>query len=1161
MECARRRTGFNFRAGAGVQTTLLGFAIALILALLAALVGPHFVNWSDHRAVFEAEASRLVGLNVRVAGDIDAALLPSPSVTLRAISIGPAGAESRLRARSLRIELALGALMRGEIRAVEMRLVGPQFNVSLDVEGRIDWPAVALGTETLSIDRLDIEDGRATLTDARSGARLMLDELWFTGEVRSLTGPFRGKGDFASGGARYGYSIAAGRHGPDGIRVKLGLQTAEYPLMVEADGLLAFEGAAPRFDGTITLAQPAGAVLAGSETVAREPWRLVSKIKGSALNAQLEDVSFQYGPDERATMLSGSAEFRFGEQPQLTAALSARQIDLDRLFTAPDATRRLPFSAVRALGELISIAPRPAWPFNLAIGIDVATLGGAALQNIAADVRSDGAVWHLDRFELRAPGFTRLKLNGRLSSAGSGPSFTGHASVDTSDPKSLAAWLAGRARTAGSARPWRAKGVVMLGADRIAVDDLQTEFGRGAIEGRAAYSWPAGNRPAQLDTELHAAELDFDAMLAFGAAALSDLGLEWPGEVALALEIGHARIAGFEARDMTARLKFDAGGIVIDQLAIADFGDATIKASGRIQTTAAPGGHINVDLDARNLKGVVALVEPFAPILAEPLRRLGGRQNTAKLHAAISLENSGSAGAQGALNLAGQIGMIAIEVAARATGKREAFDVTNLRALADTDIRLTSQLKVSAGSALLGLIGLDRLAIQDEQPAQLGLSVTGGPRGNLQFAGNLQAGPIDVNGSGILRLPPDRPASLDLAQLAGAIGGNRVHGRLLLQFDETMRVDGSIDSEFLDVPATVAAAIGMPRGRGTDNEPAAWSLQPFASGASAVAGRIEFKAERVALSDALAARQLRGVARFNQSEVVFEDVAGGLANGRLEARLAFATDADGTTGRLKMTLNGAQADALIVGAERTPISGRLQLRAEIEGAGRSPAAFVGSLKGSGSVQLEGGRIAGLNPDVFGAVLRATELGIPTGGHRLREYVTGVLDNGALSVPRVEASIAIDAGLARLSNVVVRGGGTELEATAIISLADATLDALLTLTGPAVSGGGARPSVLIPLKGTLPAPSRTVDTTMLASWLTLRAVEQQAKELDAMERARGEAVPPQAMPAATTDAPEATGGIPLADRAPAQPPALDIPAAHIVPPNATVRPPGLIGAQD
>ena len=49
------------RTGAIVQTTLLSIAIALILALLAALFGPHVIRWNDHRAFFEAEASRLVG--------------------------------------------------------------------------------------------------------------------------------------------------------------------------------------------------------------------------------------------------------------------------------------------------------------------------------------------------------------------------------------------------------------------------------------------------------------------------------------------------------------------------------------------------------------------------------------------------------------------------------------------------------------------------------------------------------------------------------------------------------------------------------------------------------------------------------------------------------------------------------------------------------------------------------------------------------------------------------------------------------------------------------------------------------------------------------------------------------------------------------------------
>src|SRR3954465_12039523 len=135
--------------GVIVQTTLLSIAIALILALLAALVGPHVIRWNDHRALFGAGGGRVIGIKVRVGGGVDAALLPFPSVTLRAIAIGPAGEGSRMRARSLRIELELGTLMRGELRAKDMRLVGPQFNIGLDSQGQIDWPPLALANETL----------------------------------------------------------------------------------------------------------------------------------------------------------------------------------------------------------------------------------------------------------------------------------------------------------------------------------------------------------------------------------------------------------------------------------------------------------------------------------------------------------------------------------------------------------------------------------------------------------------------------------------------------------------------------------------------------------------------------------------------------------------------------------------------------------------------------------------------------------------------------------------------------------------------------------------------------------------------------------------------------------------------------------------------------
>src|SRR5712691_2204594 len=99
--------------GDGVQTTLLGLATAIILALLAALVGPFFVDWGQYRAEFEASASRLTGLTVRIGGRIEARLLPTPTLTLQKIEIVQPGASGALHARSLGVEFALGALARG----------------------------------------------------------------------------------------------------------------------------------------------------------------------------------------------------------------------------------------------------------------------------------------------------------------------------------------------------------------------------------------------------------------------------------------------------------------------------------------------------------------------------------------------------------------------------------------------------------------------------------------------------------------------------------------------------------------------------------------------------------------------------------------------------------------------------------------------------------------------------------------------------------------------------------------------------------------------------------------------------------------------------------------------------------------------------------------
>ncbi|MBS4006283.1 MAG: AsmA family protein, partial [Afipia sp.] len=126
-----------------MQTTLLGLAIAFILALIAALVGPYFVDWNQFRPQFEAEASRIVGAPVRVGGKLDALLLPTPTLRLRSVAIGGDNDPARVRAGKLDVEFSLGSLMRGEWRASELSLDGFMLDLGLDRQGRFEWPSTA----------------------------------------------------------------------------------------------------------------------------------------------------------------------------------------------------------------------------------------------------------------------------------------------------------------------------------------------------------------------------------------------------------------------------------------------------------------------------------------------------------------------------------------------------------------------------------------------------------------------------------------------------------------------------------------------------------------------------------------------------------------------------------------------------------------------------------------------------------------------------------------------------------------------------------------------------------------------------------------------------------------------------------------------------------
>src|SRR5262249_39076191 len=207
---------------------------------------------------------------------------------------------------------------------------GPTLRLGLDADGRLEWPKTQahLDPDQLAIDRLRVTDGLAVVSDARTDTSIVLEKLWFAGELRSLVGPVKGEGGFTAESERYSYRVSTSRADADGTKLKLALDPSGHPLTIEADGTLRSENGAPAFEGNVALSRPAGIAPASGRGVAAVPWRASGRLKATSANALFEQLELQYGPEGRAIKLSGVAQMKLGKSARLSGVLSAREVDL-----------------------------------------------------------------------------------------------------------------------------------------------------------------------------------------------------------------------------------------------------------------------------------------------------------------------------------------------------------------------------------------------------------------------------------------------------------------------------------------------------------------------------------------------------------------------------------------------------------------------------------------------------------------------------------------------------------------------------------------------------------------------------------------------------------------------------------------------------------------
>jgi tetratricopeptide (TPR) repeat protein len=1152
-----------------MQRALLGAAIALILMLVTALVGPLFVDWGRYRNTFETEISRLTRLNVRIGGAIDVRLLPTPTLTLREIALGRPEESARIRAEALRIELALGALMRGQFVASDVALDAPEISIRLggseqppasSPQAREDREGVfAFDPDAVSIAHLSIDKGRIVLASG-SGRSFLLDRLGFSGDARSLLGPVKGEGTVAVNGDIYLFRLAADRPTADGaVKVRLLVDTVEHARIGDVDSSIWIERGIPHFAGALQWSHAAER----SAQSFNEPWRVSAKIRGNWLAAMLEGIALQYGSEDRAVQLRGHANLTFRAQPELDATLAATRIDLDRVLDLPATVRRQPLVALRALADNFGLAVLPSIRMTLGLSAEAVTLAEAPLQYVRASLRGEGIAWDLDSLELRAPGGTQLKLRGHLDLAARGASFAGQGGIETRDSRALVSWLTAGSDGDAFAGPFRAEGDMRLNRGSVAFDRFKATLDRDTLEGNFAYLAPTADHSGRISAILSASEIDLNRAYALIGHISGNTTLAFPQEGLLSLNVARARIAGIEAKDADMRLQFDEQSLTVERLAIDDFGGARIAATGAIDLhTLAPRGAITLDLDVRAPDGMAALVETFNAPAAAALRRTPSRLLPARLRGSLANDAlaASKAGIPAGLSfkVGGNTDAFAFDLQGVAEAPASGSPLGALVQSVASKVVVVGHIEAGDGRILVEAAGLDRLVSVDERAGRLDFKASGRLGDGMTVAAQAMAGGLSVSLNGSVQAAPSQtptasllvsiaqanvrvptgtlPTSLTarlnyadgalaLDQITGKIAASDIGGRLIIGLSPTMSLDGDIRLGAVDVPAAIAASVGMPAKRASDAVP--WPADPFADGVlGQVRGRIAITSMRATLPPHLVAENLHGVLNFAPSEIALDAFGAEIAGGQVSGRLAFERDGDELRVRSRVRLTKADMSALLR-ADSRPVTGKLNLDAEVEGRGRSPVALIGSLQGKGFFSIEDGKFARLDPSAFDAVIRSVDQGLPIEVTRISQSIEAALAAGTLSVEG-DGAITAAAGKASLTALMLRAQGADLTVSARYDLVTDTLDAKLTLLGAAGIGSGdiRRPQIAVSLQGPIDSPRRTLDIAALVDWLSTRAIVENAKRLAAISASlAARPAEPTTQPAAKSAVIDATVALP------------------------------------
>ncbi len=1107
------------------------FGILLVLAVIGLLLAPFVIDWNAYKPRLEAYGQKLTGRTVTIDGPISTRLFPWPRLTADGVSIAnpPGFAEADFATvRRITIRMTLAGLMQGSLDVESIDVEEPVVNIDRLASGEGNWtftPAAGLaGSDLLSRVRLDqirISAGTVNFHDGRRGETVTLEGINAELASPGILGPWRLRSQALYNGRALNVVINTGSHMP-GQPLLFGVKLST------ADN----SGYVYSFDGGFKDGVSEGelrvehAVTEGGKTDAEgdvRPLVFTAKARGNLDRIDFTDIQMSRQDVDQATaIVTGSAGVEIGKYSSITADLSASMLDLDELAGAKVRNVLRESGGLAVIGRLLAMLPADT---SLAARFAVTALrsGGETLNNVSLDVEADQHALRITRLAAGLPGSSSILFSGTYFPGSAQGELAGDLAVETGDLRALVLWLWQGARTnlaelwSGSRGRLRMQTGVSVTASQLRF--TATDFELDGQRGRGSLTVNAAGRGA-VEVDVEGGRFDLDAYVpqgipAFSAAARDGVG----GMVSLALprpdapdlrlrfKADELLLNAVTARDVAIDLQSGANGLDLRALNIGSVGGANMQATGLILDSGkGASGSIGLDVKAEDPGELLKLLGLAA---GDGLPPWALRLGPMSLRADLGVKPV-EQGPEAVVRLTGTAG----ELTLSGDGRSEPGQ------------KLAGRFRVNAPSSarILSVFGLSALA-PDVEPGSIELQVEGtvaegfdaiatlqayGGRVDYQGKANPAAGGFGLDGKLALRTTDAAPliAATGLP-VAGVEGGalvldaplvwregkwisETIEGRLgsstftgAASLTPSLEADARFETGPLKLTDILGAAFLDWSGGTPDVERSFAAALPFG-----ITGQIWITPAALEVHPQLGMRT---------AEV-------GLAATTADIRLAvMGKDEAGRDAQIEIVSGGADASRKLSGVVRLPLdlSSQLVLQsgasvaqgkgvAEIrfESEGRSPAAALAAMQGTGSYDLSDVRLLGISPAAFSAQLEAAK--DPDG---IAAAFAALRSGEGLNIGNVSGEIAVRGGEALFSPFTHQDGDAAVEVKAVAELATGQIDIEAGLQLRARDG---LPRMSVSYVGPPTALIRGEDSTELSTSLGVTIMQQGIDELERLQ---------------------------------------------------------------